>query len=397
MFNLPARWKLREPMTPNPAAAADDPACVMPAHGIGRLRAAAPWSLPTLTALVATAMVLAGLGIGRPGARELVHRAWASMQHGHLTEAILWAERAVALEPHNREARIVLLEAGAALGREETVARQLEVLAPTGHAGYAPAHLLAARLRLADGSDTSTDALIEVGKHLTLAREAAIGSTGARAVAIRDEIVALGAIIDTRTARDLRESDGGRPAEWISSITAALGTAPADLGLTDELIAGFHHWRGLPGFVEKLQARLHAQGPAGAAGLLDGIEASLRGRDDEACAHFRNAHARLPVNPVIANNLAATLGTRASGADPAAALAVIEPVLARHPRQPAFLDTRGRILLRLDRNTEAVEVFTEVLRLCPAADAHLALAEAFTRLGDTARAEHHRRAASGAR
>lgn len=369
----------------------------MPARTLGRLRRAAPWSLPGLTAVLAIAMVLAGLGIGRPGASELAHRATTALQRGRLAEAVLWAERTVALEPGHRDARIVLLEAGAALGREETVARQLEVLAPTGHAGYAPAHLLAARLRLADGADSSTRTLIEVGRHLTLAREAASGWTGPRAAAVRDEIVALGAIIDTRTARHLRESDGGRPAEWITSITAALGTAPADLGLTDELIAGFHHWRGLPDFVERLQARLHTQGPSGAAGLLNGIEASLQGRDDEACAHFRNAHALLPVNPVIANNLAATLGTRTIGAEPAAALVLIDSVLARHPRQPAFLDTRGRILLRLDRNTEAVEVFREVLRLRPAADAHLALAEAFTRLGDSRQAQHHRRAATGAR
>lgn len=357
------------------------------------LRAAAPWCVPALTAVVASAMMLAGLGIGRPGARELVHRASAALERGHLTEAILWAERAVVLEPQHHEARILLLEAGVALGREETVARQLEVLAPAARAGYAPAHLLAARRQLTHGMETSTDVLLEVGRHLRLAREAASGWTGPRVTAVRDEIIALGAIIDTRTTRRLRESDGGQPGDWTVSIAAALGTAPADLGLTDELIAGFHQWRCLPGFVERLQARLRAQGLAGAAGLLDGIEAELRGQTEVASTHFRQAHALLAVNPVIANNFAATLGTRAIGADPVAALQVIDVVLARHPLQPAFLDTRGRILLRLGRNAEAVASFNEGLRLRPAADTHLALAEAWTRLGDHRRAQQHRRAA----
>lgn len=380
-------------MNPPSGPAADELPPGILSRGLRRLRAAAPWSVPALTAVVASGMILAGLGIGRPGARELVHRASTALQRGHLTEAVLWAERAVVLEPQHHEARILLLEAGLALGREETVTRQLEVLAPTARAGYAPAHLLAARRRLADDGESSADKLLELGRHLTLAREAAADWTGPRATAVREEIVTLSAIIDTRTARHLRESDGGRPSEWIAGISAALGTAPADLGLTDELIAGFHQWRCQPGFVERLQARLRAQGPAGAAGLLDGIEATLQGQPDKACTQFRQAHALLPVNPVIANNLAATLGTRAMGADPVAALAVIDPVLARHPRQPAFLDTRGRILLRLGRNAEAVATFTEGLRLRPAADTHLALAEAWTRLGDHHRAQHHRRAA----
>lgn len=360
-------------------------------HMAGLVQALLPGAVGFALLGVVIAFALASLGVGRPAPAELVARANDALRAGAFPEAALWAQRAVQAAPAHLGARMCLLEASAALGRTAAVAELLGSLAPTDRPVHAPAHLLRARWQLAS-DDASLTALDEAARSIDRALEAAARDADPR---IAEPARALRAAVHGRRASLHRHGANRDPKRWSREVIAGLIEAPDDLALTDELIAGFHDWRFLPGFIENLDARLRSAGLTGPACLLGGIDALLLGRPETAYARFRQAHDDSPGNPVVANNVAAILGTRGVDADPQAALTVIDTVLARHPQQPAFLDTRGRILLRLGRPAEAVATFDQLLHLRPGDPAtHHALAEAWARLGNPARAEFHRRSAT---
>jgi uncharacterized protein HemY len=168
---------------------------------------------------------------------------------------------------------------------------------------------------------------------------------------------------------------------------------PTGLEVTHELIFGCRTWRYMPGFNESLSQRFRSDGLEGMVMLLDGLEALAEGRESEAFSCLEEGYGLLPGNPILANNYASLLACRPIGAQPGLALSIIDGVLVDHPDGSDFLDTRGRILLGLEQNQEAAASFEKALVARPSPGTHLALAEAFARLGMEDKALEHQDAA----
>lgn len=102
-----------------------------------------------------------------------------------------------------------------------------------------------------------------------------------------------------------------------------------------------------------------------------------------------------PDNPVAANNLAILLAEQRGDYD--RALRTIDRVLERSGKVAEFMDTKGWILLQMDRPVESVVYFRAAVdsqgeRAAPLT--HLHTARAYLALGDYERARHHFRVAS---
>jgi len=128
--------------------------------------------------------------------------------------------------------------------------------------------------------------------------------------------------------------------------------------------------------------------------LCLGIDAWQRKRLDEARHHFSLAYDMAPQMPYVANNMAMILALGDS-ADPERALAIIQSVVDKYPKDPHFRDTRGKILLKLGRWQEAVKELEYALPVLPVKNpTHASLAEAYRHLGMTELAAEHERLAA---
>lgn len=203
----------------------------------------------------------------------------------------------------------------------------------------------------------------------------------------------LQATIVRQALENLRSGGALYSARWLDNVLRGLLALPHDMDLTTELIQGAALWDSQPGFTERTQRRLRESGLQAHLELLWGIAEIRQNQPGEASKHFKLAWELLPENPVLANNHAALLGMSRDDADAAAALEIIGKVLERKPDVPAFLDTKGQILLRLGRDEEAVVVLELALKGAPDRGTHAALAEGYTRLGKTELAASHRRLA----
>lgn len=196
-----------------------------------------------------------------------------------------------------------------------------------------------------------------------------------------------------RVVKGLRAGSSHDSERWLEILLRGVVVVPEDLGLTTELIEGADQWLSQPGFAGRMNRRLRDAGLEAHLELFAAI-ASLQGNQvAEASDRFKHAWELLPGNPVLANNHAAMLATRPGDADPAGALEIIDGVLVKHPDVPSFLDTKGQILLQLGRVEESVVVLEAALKGAPDRGTHAALAEAYSRLGQTEQAGSHRRLA----
>lgn len=187
-----------------------------------------------------------------------------------------------------------------------------------------------------------------------------------------------------------RYRTSGDAALWLDTMLRGLSAAPTDARLTTELLEGAEWWSLEPDFATRCSTRLTESG-------LDAHELFLAAHSnmeqklpDEALPQFKNAWKLLPENPIIAHAYAAQLATQEHEADAQDALAIMETVLKNHPGIPDFQLTQGRILLRLDRLEEAIISLKLAVKGKPTAAIHLALAEAYTRLGNLELAASHR-------
>ena len=186
------------------------------------------------------------------------------------------------------------------------------------------------------------------------------------------------------------------PILWADCILGGLRVAPHSLVLTVEFLAGLGKWSSLPGFRERLLAGCGESPLTAFKDLTEGLRA-LSGDDTVAAErHFEAAHLACPGNPIIANNLAALIGTRRTGLQSDRAIGIINRVLGDHPNEAAFLDTRGLIFLRAGNLTGAVASLESALIINPQPGTRLALAEAYARLGRHEDAAAQRDAAAGA-
>lgn len=370
------------------------------------------------------AMVFGGLGVGSPGKETLLKRAEASLNRREFKETVIWARKALRSAPESRDAGMLMVKAYAGMELLGPMVAILDQLAPFERPVHAPAHLFRAKMILSGRGDSKVireaaakcldlahDALSshrfedptahEV--HALRARVFAAAGDWGNAQAALSELATDGNHAEVRgmsrlellvgIARDQRLLRAREFRTWMETLGQALELDPAGLDATAELIAGFRTWRYFPGFEENLRTRMTATGRHGLVEMLDGLEALSDGKEDEAISCLERAHVLNPGNPILANHLASLMGCRISGADPKRALSIMSAVLQKHPGNSEFLDTFGHIQLRLERNQEAAESLEKALAAGPRSSTHLALAEAYSRLGQVEKAKQHQQAA----
>jgi tetratricopeptide (TPR) repeat protein len=148
---------------------------------------------------------------------------------------------------------------------------------------------------------------------------------------------------------------------------------------------------------EKVRASLHgllAQGAAPAAvHFVLGADALQRGQTKEARVHLEQAFQLAPQLPAVANNLAWLLLHDAQP-DLPRALVLANVALQNAPLEPAYRDTRGRVLAKMGRWQEALG---DLVAALPAnrnnAELHRTLADVYEHLGVPDMAAEHRRRA----
>lgn len=122
--------------------------------------------------------------------------------------------------------------------------------------------------------------------------------------------------------------------------------------------------------------------------LLGSIEFKSE-HQNEAKLHLQRAMEALPNADLVANNLAWLL-IQSEPKDPERALQLINLALEKNPDAPRYHDTRGHILVVLDRPREAIDDLERALVvLNKNAETHRALAKAYAAIGLADLAEKH--------
>ena len=137
----------------------------------------------------------------------------------------------------------------------------------------------------------------------------------------------------------------------------------------------------------------------GAVHLAAGLRASGRGDDAAALFHYARAYELDPDLAFAANNLAYLLARKDRGAQRDRALALADGLVERFPEVANFRDTRGGILMLMDRPGDAVKDLEAALAggMAGNRDLHANLAVAYDALGQPSLAAAHRRRAASER
>ncbi len=128
----------------------------------------------------------------------------------------------------------------------------------------------------------------------------------------------------------------------------------------------------------------------GISHLLLGTSLQEAGDAAQAAFHLEQAFKLLPEGAVVANNLAWCL-VYLEKPEPGRALKIIQEVIQRFPNNPAFVDTRGHVYLKLGEWKKAVDDFqVSLTQFADQATVHVGLVEAYENLGMKDLAERHR-------
>lgn len=129
--------------------------------------------------------------------------------------------------------------------------------------------------------------------------------------------------------------------------------------------------------------------------FIRGTAAMIKGDVDEATFHLELAAERMPEVPSVLNNLAVTLASR-EDADLEKSLHLVDAALAQKPNHPHFHETRGQILIKLERYQDAIVALEQALPAKQLAlPIHRSLAIAYRELGKEEIAGEHERIAKG--
>lgn len=124
--------------------------------------------------------------------------------------------------------------------------------------------------------------------------------------------------------------------------------------------------------------------------FIRGTVALLNSNFDEAKLHLEIASKKNPNLPGILNNLAVAM-SESKTADFESALKLSNAALERMPAHPYLLETRGQILVKMERYAEAIPDLEAALKAPELAlKVHEALAEAYEALGQKETAADHR-------
>ncbi|MFV0443186.1 MAG: hypothetical protein ACK5Q5_06415 [Planctomycetaceae bacterium] len=176
-------------------------------------------------------------------------------------------------------------------------------------------------------------------------------------------------------------------------LSQALLMSPEDLFLFDRMM-GLLRESGPDSEARKFLIENLAVGRAVAMShLLLGTYSYEQADEVEARFHLERAFELSPYAPVIANNFAWVL-LHHTPSDPERALGIMQEVVAQHPEDHRFLDTRGQAYIRLKRWKEGIADL-EIARPTHATQVKTrqALADAFDALGQAELSAVHRRAA----
>jgi tetratricopeptide (TPR) repeat protein len=187
------------------------------------------------------------------------------------------------------------------------------------------------------------------------------------------------------------------PANWgdrLQLLERGLTFDPGNVGLlihfSEQLAAGGADADRARAALLDLQARGIALGPVR---YSLGVDAWLHGRPAEARLLLEEAYRLMPEVPLLANNLASLLA-EGDKPDLPRALAMINPVLERLPDHPIYRETRGEILLKMQRWKEALPDLQAALRLkYNSPELHRNLAETYEHLDAPGLAAEHRKRA----
>jgi predicted Zn-dependent protease len=189
-----------------------------------------------------------------------------------------------------------------------------------------------------------------------------------------------------------RKRSGGGAAELFELVQKGLAAEPTDRDLLDRLLAGL----GKPGKAsDEARAALEKQLASGRATAYThfalAVHALSRNDTTQGSFHLERAHELDPQLAVVANNLAFSL-LQAAEPDLPRALRLANLAVEQEPNNPAFRDTRGHVHLKMGRAKEAVADLEAALTRNPkSAPLHVALADAYEKLGNARLAAEHRR------
>jgi predicted Zn-dependent protease len=123
-----------------------------------------------------------------------------------------------------------------------------------------------------------------------------------------------------------------------------------------------------------------------------GTDCCARGETGEGRALLEQASRLAPDYLPVANNLAWAL-SQGGNPDYVKALALADLAVDKQPKNPHFHDTRGRVLMRMGRWSEALQdLLLAHQGMPPTASMHQALMDAYAHLGMKELAEEHRKA-----
>ncbi len=180
-------------------------------------------------------------------------------------------------------------------------------------------------------------------------------------------------------------------------LTAALSAFPNEMSIFDRMISLLLKDDDLTKTAQQELLDNITNGHAVAMShLILGVLAYENKDQKEAEFHLQKAYEQLPQAPVIINNFAWYM---AHGTNPnfEQSLKMMNELILRYPEQQVFRDTRGFILLRLNRPEEAITDLELALQTHAGnPDTHAALAEAYQLIGMSELAIRHQQAAQKA-
>ncbi|AWM39623.1 Tetratricopeptide repeat protein [Gemmata obscuriglobus] len=191
---------------------------------------------------------------------------------------------------------------------------------------------------------------------------------------------------------DVRKRQDGAAGELIALLAKGLAHEPGSRELLDRMLYHLQIGGGDADQARGVLRDLLAKGTAASAHVHFALAVDARMRKDHATEkmHLELALAADPQAAVVANNLACAL-MEPPHSNLQRALATVNVALGREPANPVFLDTRGRIYLKLERWKDAISDLDAVLTRAPDIDGvHAALAAAYDGIGQTELADKYR-------
>ncbi len=192
-------------------------------------------------------------------------------------------------------------------------------------------------------------------------------------------------------SRRLDESDSPSIRQQLELLSQALRFAPDHPGVLQRVALLIGRDEDTDQFAESMLQDALTDGTAPAVvHFLLGTRAAARGDAKVAEMHLRQALSLNPNTPFVLNNLAWVLATR-DDPDLNKALELVNQAVDLEPFRPNFRETRGQILLKLERWQDAITDLEVALRkMKDKPELHSGLALAYERMGNAELARRHR-------